>query len=189
MEFHVLSFKGNINTILQDIKDDSFNIHLPEKYFHLPENKIRALLNGYFIGNGHTDENSKWGRIRPNLKYRYSTSSEQWANDLCRLSFQIGEPLYCWKQLNHQGLGKKPIYRLSYCTSSEFVLNHGWRNIGEVSISQVEKLDKKVQMYDFEVADNHNFVFTNGIISHNCESLSSLAVSAFEYYRVMKTNS
>jgi intein/homing endonuclease len=40
---------GNINTILQDIKDDSFNIHLPEKYFHLPENKIRALLNGYFI--------------------------------------------------------------------------------------------------------------------------------------------
>ena len=32
------------------------------KYFHLPENKIRALLNGYFIGDGHTDENSKWGK-------------------------------------------------------------------------------------------------------------------------------
>lgn len=160
---------------LRTLKNNSLDIHLPEELFHLPKNKINALLDGFRIGDGYISTTHKDKRgYTYNQEYGYSTISEQLTKDLVRLHLQIGKPLHIQKCVNHGGLGKYPIWRLYYNPNSRFCRDYGYLDLSEVSISFIEKLGR-VEMRDFEVKDTHNFVFKNGLISHNCD----LGVRAF----------
>lgn len=158
---------------LKSLKDNSFDIHLPEEIFHLPEEKLKALLDGFWLGDGHNGNYPQKNGTNCNKQEVYSTSSEQLANDIQRIGLQLGTSFYVWKQDQHQGLGNKPIYRISHNTNSHYYKDHGYPGLSEVGIARKHITSiGDVEMRDFEVADTHTFVFKNGIVSHNCEDFA-----------------
>jgi predicted flap endonuclease-1-like 5' DNA nuclease len=160
--------KSEFRDFLRILKSDSFNIHLPEEIFHLPSNKLTAILNGFYLGDGH------WGNYPDKRGYKLnnqevlSTSSEQLSKDIQRIGLQLGDTYHIWKQMDHKGAGKKPIYRITYNPESYFLKDYGFNDISEVSIREYNIIGV-TQMRDFEVEDTNSFVFKNGIIGHNCE--------------------
>ena len=157
---------------LKRFKNNSFDIHLPEEIFHLPENKLEKLLYGAWLGDGTTNLGVNQG----NKEWVYSTSSEQFAGDIQRIGLILGRTFHIWKQEHHGGAGKHPIYRITYNPQSHFLKDHGYKDISEVSISYVEDFGE-YQTYDFEVEDTHTFVFKNGIVSFQCEDMGILIKS------------
>ena len=168
--------KSEFKDFLKKQKENSFDIHLNEELFHLPENKLKKILEGIFIGDGNYANYPDKRGFNSNKEIVYSTSSEQLARDIQRIGLQIGVSYHIWKQEHHGGLGKEPIYRITFNPESHFLKDHGYKDISEVSISYIEEIEE-CQTYDWEVQDTHNFVFKNGIISHNCEDGSVLLAS------------
>jgi len=154
--------KCELSEYLKTVKEHSFDIHLPEEIFHIPKNKLKKLLEGYFLGDGHFLHKNN------NTLFAYSTISTQLSKDLQRIHLQFGEPIYKWLQVNHGGLGKHPIYRLEYNTNSCFSRDYGYEGLSEVGITKIEPIGK-VKMRDFEVADTNLFITESGQIVHNCE--------------------
>lgn len=153
---------------LKVFKNNSFDITIPEEVLNLPEEYLEELLYGMWLGDGTKNQYPDNRGYSNNKSWTYSTSSEQLAKDIQRIGLHLGRTFHIWKQQNHKGVGKEPIWRINYNTESHFLKNHGYKDISEVSISYVEDLDE-YQTYDFEVKDTHTFVFKNGLISHNCE--------------------
>jgi hypothetical protein len=156
--------ESDFKEYLKRFKNNSFDIHLPEEIFHLPENKLEKLLYGMWLGDGTTNI----GINQYNKEWVYSTSSEQFASDIQRIGLILGRTFHIWKQEHHGGAGKHPIWRITYNPQSHFLKDHGYKDISEVSISYVEDFGE-YQTYDFEVEDTHTFVFKNGVVSHQCE--------------------
>ena len=88
------------------------------------------------------------------------------ASDFQRIGLQLGKSFHIWKQIDHKGVGNKPIYRITYNPKSHFLKDFGYTDISEVSIREFEKIGK-LDMRIFEVADTKTFVFKNGIIGHS----------------------
>jgi len=160
--------KSEFKSFLRLFKEDSFKIHIPEVIFHLPENKLEALINGFYLGNGHYGNYPDKRGYASNKQEVLSTSSKKLAEDIQRMGLQLGKTYHIWKQVKHGGLGKKPIYRITYNPKSHFLKEYGYPNISEISIREYEKIGK-IRMLDFEVQDTNSYVFKNGIIGHNCE--------------------
>jgi hypothetical protein len=167
-------------------KINSFDIHMEEWLFALPENKLKAILNGHKLGDGHDSNYPDKRGFISNKQYVHSTSSYEFAQDIQRIALQLGFSFHIWKQMFHGGAGDKkdgkhPIWRLTYNPKSHFLQNHGYEGLSEVSIKKIEDLPL-IEMRDFEVADTHNFISKNGNLLHNCEDgaflMHSLALSA-----------
>ena len=161
--------KSDFKKYLKRFKKNSFDIHIPNEIFNLPKNKLKALIDGHFLGDGHFSiyaENS-------HKEKTYSTSSYQLAYDLQRIHLQLGTPIYMWLQMDHKGAGNKPIWRLSYNTNSAFSRDFGYKDISEVSIKNYEYIGEK-EVRDFEVGDTHTFISKFGNIIHQCEDLAFL---------------
>lgn len=160
--------KSEFKDFLRTLKEDSFNINLPEYIFHLPPIKLQVILNGFYLGDGH------WGYYPDKRGYRaskqevLSTSSKQLAKDIQRIGLQLGKSYHIWKQMDHKGAGKKPIFRITYNPESHFLKDFGYQDISEVSLREYKKIGP-VNMRDFKVEDTNSYVFKNGIIGHNCE--------------------
>lgn len=165
--------KSDFKEYLKTLKENSFDIHLPEHIFHQTKDKLKALLDGFYLGDGHNG-NYKYPNYVSHKQEIYSTSSEQLARDIQRIGLQMGKTFHIWKQENHQGLGNKPIWRITYNTESYFLKDYGYKDISEVSISWIEDLGM-TEMRDFEVKDTHTFIFKNGLISHQCEDYAILS--------------
>jgi hypothetical protein len=156
---------------------NSFDIHLEEKIFHLPESKLDKILYGYWLGDGtkNLGKGDKRG-FKQSREAVYSTSSKQFAADIQRIGLQIGKTFHIQFQKNHGGAGKKPIYRITYNPVSFFLQEHGYKDVSEVSIKKIERLEK-TKMYDITVADTHTVIMKNGIITHQCDDGSILLAS------------
>ncbi len=150
----------------------SFAARIPEWVFHLPDSKLRAILEGYLLGDG----TKKLGKNPGGKEYILSTSSYELAMDLQRIALHLGFSFHIWKQEHHGGAGHRPIYRLTMNKNSHFLKDYGYKDISEVSISYIEKLDP-VDMYDLTVADTHTVVMRSGIITHQCEDGTILFVT------------
>jgi len=165
--------KSDFKHYLRTLKNNSFDIHLPEHIFHQSENKLTALLNGFWLGDGHNGNYPDKRGWASNKQEVYSTSSQQLAEDIQRIGLHIGKTFHIWKQENHGGLGNEPIWRITYNPKSHFLKDFGYSKLSEVSISYIEDLGKH-QTYDWEVEDTHNFFFKNGICTSQCEDGSIL---------------
>jgi hypothetical protein len=153
---------------LRTLKTSSFDIHIPEELFHLPKSKLKALIAGHLLGDGHYSAYTSEERPVSNKEKTYSTSSTKWAFALQRIALQIGKPLYMWLQEEHGGVGNKPIWRLSYNSKSAFSADHGYPGLSEVSIKSVEYIGEH-ETRDFEIPLTHTFINRFGILLHNCE--------------------
>lgn len=168
---------SDFNAFLCKQLDNSFDIHMEEWLFHLPENKLKKIMYGYWLGDGtkNVGVGDKRG-FQSNKETVYSTSSKQFAEDMQRMGLQTGQSFHVWKQDRHGGVGTKPIYRITKNPASHFLKDYGFKDISEVSIAKVEKL-MHVKMYDLTVADTHTVVMKNGIITHQCEDGAILIAS------------
>ena len=167
----VITFlKSDFKEYLKLIKENSFDIHLPEELFSLPENKIRKILEGYLLGDGYIDKRDN------NNEFIYNTVSDKLMEDLNRLHLQLGEPLYNYYQLNHMGVGKTPIWRIHYNKNSLNNRDYGYNGLSETGIVSIEDLDIE-EVRDFQVQDTATFFFKNGLCSHNCDDWSHELVS------------
>lgn len=161
--------KSEFKDYLKKLKRNSFDITLPDEFLNLPQNKLEKFIEGFLLGDGHYNNfNFKDKRYKRNKLYTLSTSSVQLAKDIQEIGLKLGKPYHIWKQENHKGFGKKPIWRISYNTNSWFIKNYGYSYLSNVSIKKIEKIYKN-ETYDFMIEDNHNFVMENGTIVHNCE--------------------
>jgi len=165
--------KSKFKTYLKGLKANSFEIHLPEDIFHLPENKMKSIMDGFWLGDGHNGNYPQKNGNRCNKQEVYSTSSSQWAMDLQRIGLQLGQSFHVWKQEHHQGAGDKPIYRITHNENSFFYRHHGYDGLSEIGIARKHIEDiGLVEMRDFEVADTHTFIFKNGLVCHQCEDFA-----------------
>ena len=138
----------------------------------MPQNKLHAIIDGHFLGDGHY---SKYAD-NSNKEKTYSTSSFQLAYDLQRLHLQLGIPIHMWLQVDHKGVGDKPIWRLSLNTNSYFSRDYGYEGISEVSIKSIEPIGE-TEVRDFEVKDTHIFITKTGALVFNCEDFGFLITS------------
>lgn len=178
--------KSDFKEFLKLQKTDSFDIHIEEWIFALPENKLRAILNGHKLGDGHDSNYPDKRGFESNKQYVHSTSSYLFAQDIQRVAGQLGFSFHIWKQVFHGGAGDKkdgkhPIWRLTYNPNSAFLRSHGYEGLSEVSIKKIEDLPV-IEMRDFEVEDTHNFIHKSLILLHNCEDgaflMHSLALAS-----------
>jgi intein/homing endonuclease len=160
--------KSPFKDYLREMLRNSFDFEIPEEMMNLPEEKLQAVMDGYFLGDGH------YHRQNGVIEKIYSTSCEAFAVQMHEISLKLGNPLYIYKQENHGGLGKKPIYRLHDNPNSYAKKNYGHDGISETSIKKIEPIGD-IRVYDIEVEDTHTFVFKNGILGHNCEDLIKMS--------------
>ena len=165
---------------LKGLKRNSFDITLYEELITLPKEYLKELIYGMWIGDGTKLQYADKRGYKNNKEWTYCTSSKQLADDLQRMFLQLGKSLHIWKQENHQGVGNKPIYRLNYNSKSKFMNDFGYKDISEVSIKNIEKLED-TEMYDLTVADTHTVILKNGVITHQCEDGAILMYGIAKY--------
>ncbi len=153
---------------LKDLKENSFDINLTEEVLCLPEEYLEELLHGMWLGDGTKIQYEDKRGYKNNKQWTYSTSSKKLSEDIQRIGLHLGRTFHIWKQDNHGGVGNNPIYRINYNPNSFFLRDHGYKDISEVSISYIEKLEN-TEMYDLTVEDTHTVVLKNGSILHQCE--------------------
>jgi predicted transglutaminase-like cysteine proteinase len=177
--------KSKFKEFLKTLKTNSFDIHLPEYLFHLPESKLKKILDGFYLGDGHNGNYSDSYNYTSNKQEVYSTISKQFASDIQRIGLQLGKTFHIWKQVEHQGLGDKPIYRITYNPNSFFLRDHGYKGISEVGIARKKNRDiGTVETRDFEIAGTNTFIFKNGLIAHNCEDFALTKMQALLDYGI-----
>ena len=168
----IIRFKeSKLKHYLKTIKDSSFDIHIPKELLRLPKNKLKCIVDGYFLGDGHNGNYQHAYDYITNRANCYSTSSEKWAHDLQQILLQLGIPCHIYKQVNHQGVGNKPIWRMSYNPKAHFVKEKYYKNISDVGIKKVIDIEAS-NVRDFTVDGTHTFIFKNGIIGHNCDDFA-----------------
>lgn len=149
--------------LVQKFNFFSINKRIPEEIFKLPELKLKNILDGYFLGDGHIHKGSKY----------YSTISNKLSSDIVRIHLQLGLPIGGYLQSEHQGLGKNPIWKIHSSETNKSFKNRGYTDLGEVSILRKEK-NGKVKTRDFRVKDTHVFFLKNGVMCHNCDGAATL---------------
>lgn len=164
--------KSDFKDYLKTLKTNSFDIHLDEHILRLPEDYLEEFIYGAWLGDG--TKNTGTGRNAD--RWVYSTSSEQFANDIVRIMQYLGRPLHLWKQENHKGAGNKPIYRLTFNPKSHFLIEKEYKGLSETSIIRIEKLED-TEMFDITVEDTSTVILKNGLITHQCEDHSFVVAS------------
>ena len=153
---------------LKPLKKNSFNINM-SKYLNLSKDKLEAIINGYWVGDGHF-------HIKKNsTDIVWSTSSNDFANWLYQASLRIGRPVYVYCQENHGGCGTKPIYRVICNLKSSLQKEYGYDGLGQITMKDKVSIGKR-QCWDITVQDTSTFVFENGTLGHNCDDFGLTAL-------------
>lgn len=156
--------KSDFKEYLKPLKENSFDINLPEEILCLPKEYIEEFIHGMWLGDG----TKNLGKTSGDGRWVYSTSSKKLSEDIQRMGLHLGRTFHIWEQEHHGGVGTKPIYRITYNPRSNFLKDYGYNGIGEVSIRYIEKLED-TEMYDLTVEDTHTVILKNGAILHQCE--------------------
>ena len=155
---YISFLKSDFRNFISPLLFNSMDIRLSEEILHLPKEKLQSLLDGYYYGDGHFHRKAKY----------YSTSSDQLAMDLVRIHLQIGLPIGGYLQLNHQGFGKNPIWRMHSHPDNRCFKDYGYQDLGEAGIVELDDIEP-AETRDFEVEDTHVFFLKNGMMCHNCD--------------------
>jgi hypothetical protein len=163
----------------KELGNNSFNKQFPDNVLNWNNESLKFLVEGLLDGDG-TDctnykDNFADGYIHHAL-WEFSTSSDQVAKTFNIIVRKVYGNIHYFKQLNHQGVGNKPIWRLRFNPKAMSNKREIFNGISTVSIAKKKiKEIKSKHYYDIEVQDNHNFVLADsGVISHNCDDMAGL---------------
>jgi hypothetical protein len=147
----------------------SFNMGVDPSVLGGSTDAIAALVEGHCDGDGWVPQvGSPWEK---KTKAIHATSSEQLADELQLALMILGEPWYTQLQLDHMGVGRKPIYRVHRWTSETRPARRSVPDLPGLSYSGYRRtaFAGEDQVCDISVADTHNFVLSNGMLAHNCD--------------------
>jgi hypothetical protein len=162
---------------LSKLGDNARDKRFPQARLSLSEDDMRILLQAYAEGDGYINPKRPTNFKHSNVKLIYNTSSTTLAKQLRFMHWLLGEPLYSWYQVNHQGAGKYPIWRL-YVGQKGTYTREILDGVSKVPVKAIEYVGEE-RTYDITVADTHNFVLAeSGLIVHNCEDSSFTLASA-----------
>jgi len=172
--------KSGIKDDLKKLGLNSFDKKLPLEVLSWNKASLKKLIEGMLDGDGTDCTNYKYNFKNHYIKndlWEYSTSSEQIAKIFNIIVRKVYGNCYYYKQLNHQGIGNQPIWRLRFNPYALHNKREIYKNISTVSISfRYLKEIKNKHYYDIKIEDNHNFILAeSGLISHNCDGLSRLS--------------
>jgi len=156
----------------KELGNNSFNKQFPNDVLSWNNESLKSLIEGLLDGDG-TDKFSEY-EYKFNALWEFSTSSEQIAKTFNLIVRKVYGNIYYYKQLKHQGVGKKPIWRLRFNPNGLSNKREIFNGISSVSIkkSKIKEVKDK-HYYDIEVKDNHNFILADsGVISHNCDDFA-----------------
>ncbi len=169
----ILNTGSKFWTLLRDTKETSDNINPYDWLSLLPKTKLKRILDGVFMGDGHyvyktgADVKSK----------NYSTTSTKLKDFLIDISYKLGNPVNVYYQKNPQGAGKNPlpIWILIDNSNSRFKKDYGYNSLSETTLKSIEFTGQSANMIDIEVKDNHNFFLaSSGVLVHNCDDFSQM---------------
>lgn len=92
---------------------------------------------------------------------------------LIKLTFDNGECVECTP--NHRFLLRNGVYIEAKDMLPGYLLMSLYK---QHKIKAIEYLDKKADVYDIEVADNHNFALACGVFVHNCKDIADATCGA-----------
>jgi len=170
--------KTSLKEELAELGNNAMDKHLPQARLSLSEDDMRILLQAYAEGDGYVNPKRAAGKFgRSNVKLIYNTCSTILTKQLRFMHWVLGEPLYSWYQVNHQGAGKYPIWRL-YVGQKGTYTREILDGVSKAPVKAIEYVGEE-RTYDITVADTHNFVLADsGLIVHNCEDSSFLLASS-----------
>jgi len=144
----------------------------------------KIITNKGKVSIGQLYENWTKGGALPQIKSYNETTK----------CFEFKDLTYAWKKTtdklvkvhigkkivkctpNHQFLTTKGYVAAQDLTNTSILISH----YGTCKVSKIEHINiKQIDVYDIEVADNHNFIVTganssdNGVVVHNCHHTSS----------------
>lgn len=148
---------------IRALKRNSFDADLGD-LVHLPAEKLLALVEGYWLGDGHLRHKSGGGGVEIYL----STSCDRLAEQFTHIHLKIGQPCYVYTQDDHGGSGDKPIHRLICNPRSGRHVERGSPGVGQLR-GKVEDRGEVRRVWDVTVSRTHTFVHESGMLAHNCE--------------------
>lgn len=148
----------------------AMNKIIPEQYMYLPKNLARAMLDGYFAGDGSVGtQGIKCGTVSLNLAL----------NLVREIGYAYERPAHiCLTNVAEHGeiegrvINQHPYYAVYFHPEArkqdKSFYENGWvwtqiRCIESIGVEDV---------YDLTVKDSHSFT-VNGIIVHNCQDISN----------------
>ena len=136
---------------------------IPNEFMYLPGNKIQALIQGIYDGDG-----SKRG-------HEIGQTSEYLAMQLVELLHRINEQPLIRQQKAKSLTPKGNKRKIAYCVNwAEHGFDHSsrkgrWDFKGDL-LSKIKKISKvpfSGKVYNLEIEDDHSYI-VNGVVVHNC---------------------
>jgi hypothetical protein len=180
------SSKTNVwfRNILSQCGSKASDKHLPSWAFSLSKNRLNALLDGYYDGDGwYPNANQKRsGGAKSSLKTtvrRCNTKSETLAFDLRLAHYILGRPVlvhFSNPPSNKYGgmwtVGESKGSRFNYEIA---------RGISRIGIKSIEYLQED-DVWDISVEDTSNFILPDsGVIVHNCDDAATIINQVMDY--------
>lgn len=126
---------------------------IPEKYYYMPNNLIKSMLDGLFEGDGYTKKHRKIMEL--------ATVSGELAYQVAFLLNRIGYNANVNKSRNS---GK---YTVSYSIMDKLVRRYSDGNRQFVECVGKSKFKKNMDVYNIGVEKSNTYT-ANGLVVHNC---------------------
>lgn len=174
---YVLNGGIELYHFLQKFGHKAYKKHLTEDLINLPINLLKSFFDGYVSGDGSIGID-KYGREI----IKITTTSEKLSYDLSRIinKLYLRQPVISkFKRKNKANIegrivNQKDTYTIHLRKNliiNNFTLlddNYIWTRVRKI---KKQKLDKKINVYNFEVKDDNSYVVQN-LICHNCQDYS-----------------
>jgi len=139
------------------------NKHVPEKFMSLPNNKVYALIQGIWDGDGNKRENE------------IVQTSEKLCLQIAELLHRLNKQPLITKvkneKLTPKGNKRKQAYRVNWEEDSVTHQNRKgrWKFYEQLlnKVKEVKEVDYSGYVYNLEVEGDHTYVVQN-ILVHNC---------------------
>lgn len=167
---------------LRELGADSFDKRFPQSYLSGDRETVRRMLDAHADGDG-------W-RPRGDVKYKktntdsiaveHSTSSDALMEQIRFGNLILGNPVYTYKQLNHQGAGNSPIWRIDEFNDQASKLRSREARLRDLGLADLTYATVrnavpfgKARVGCIEVEGNHNFFLADGTLAANCDGLAA----------------
>jgi hypothetical protein len=155
---------------------DSFDKKIPQAFLSGDVKTIERVLEGHADGDAHRPKEAS---TQANMSAVYATSSDVLMEQLRLGTLILGRPTHTYHQLEHQGAGDSPIWRLHEYSDRASKLRSRRELMDDVvpglTFGTVRKAVPAGEAHVgcIEVEGNHNFFLADGTLVSNCDNVAA----------------
>ena len=121
-----------------------YNKHVPKKFFNLPSEQLKVLLDALMLGDGTRDKRQN------RTSMAYYTTSKMLAEDVLAIALKLGFSAHVITCIDKRGGNRKPIYRVLISKARDKV------------VRRIEKIQYKGKVYCFATSTGFYVTMRNG---------------------------